>query len=191
MGAGNDMANSNHKKPSKQPDSFDGSALAAIYDEFYPPIYRYIYRQVSDLETARDLTSEVFHRLLQAVQKGNGPRQDTRAWLYRTAHNIVVDHYRRQQHRQHLPLYEHVADDDADPVSEAEDRLAVAKVRQALNHLTPDQRQVISLKFLAGFSNMEVAHVMNKPVGAVKSLQHRALAALQRELLPAKEKVPV
>jgi RNA polymerase sigma-70 factor (ECF subfamily) len=182
------MANDNHRERPEQPQSFDGNTLAAIYDEYYLPIYRYIYRQVSDVETTRDLTSEVFHRLLRAAQKGMGPDQDIKAWLYRTGHNIVIDHYRRQQHRQHLPLPEQLVDRDMDPASMAEDRLTADTVHQALNHLTPDQRQVISLKFLAGLSNNEVAHVMNKPVGAVKSLQHRALAALQRQLLPAKEK---
>ena len=185
------MANDNHRARPIQPQSFDGNNLTAIYDEYYLPIYRYIYRQVSDVETARDLASEVFYRLLRAAQKGMGPDQDARAWLYRTGHNIVVDHYRRQRHRQHLPLHEQLVDGGMDPASVAEDRLTADTVQRALHHLTPDQQQVISLKFLAGLSNNEVAQVMNKPVGAVKSLQHRALAALQRRLLPAKEKALV
>lgn len=185
------MANSNHRHRPQQTEAFDGNKLAAIYDEFHLPIYRYIYRQVSDVEMARDLSSDVFHRLLQAVQKGNGPRQDIKAWLYRTAHNIVVDHYRRRQHRQHLPLFESIVDADMDPSGTAEQRMTADLVRVALDLLTPDQRQVISLKFLGGLSNSEVAEVMDKPIGAVKSLQHRALAALQRQLIPTKERMPV
>jgi len=182
------MANGNHQVRPHENEAIDGNTLVFIYDQYHLPIYRYIYRQVSDVEIARDLTSEVFLRLLQAVQKGNGPNRDAKAWLYRTAHNIVIDHYRRQQHRQHLPLYEQIVDSGADPVTVAEVRLAATTVQQALNHLTPDQRQVINLKFLSGLSNQEVADVMGKPIGAVKSLQYRALAALQRRLTPAKEK---
>ncbi len=169
--------------------ALDRGALAAIYDEYHQPVYRYIYRQVSDVETARDLTAEVFRRLLQAIQQGKGPDQNLRAWLYRSAHNVVVDHYRRQQHRQHLPLEEQLVNSNDDPVALAEKQLLAEQVTAALWQLTPDQRQVITLKYLEGLSNEETAIVVKKPVGAVKSLQHRALAALQRQLVKAKEKV--
>lgn len=171
--------------------AFDRGALTAIYDDYHPPLYRYIYRQVSEVETARDLTAEVFRRFLQALQAGNGPESNERAWLYRTAHNVVIDHYRRRQHRQHLPLEEPLpAPGQNDPALLAERGLAVGQVRRALNELTPDQRQVIILKFLEELSNEETAAILNKPVGAVKSLQHRALAALQRLLHGTREKVP-
>jgi RNA polymerase sigma-70 factor (ECF subfamily) len=163
--------------------------LAAIYDEYHSPIYRYIYRQVGDVESARDLTAEVFHRLLRSLQDRGGPDRNLSGWLYRTAHNMVVDFYRRQQHRRHLPLDETLVDCDDDPVETVERRLSAAQVRAALQHLTPDQRQVIVLKFLEGLSNQEVAKVLDKPVGAVKSLQHRALATLQRQLDSNKERV--
>jgi RNA polymerase sigma-70 factor (ECF subfamily) len=168
--------------------SLDRDGLAAVYDEHHQPIYRYVYRRVGDVETARDLTAEVFHRLLRAVQRGGAPDRHLKAWLYRTAHNIVVDHYRRQSHRQHLPLDEEMVNADDDPVASAERRLSGAEVRAALRGLTPDQQQVIALKFLEGLSNQEVADVTGKPVGAVKSLQHRALAALERQLAPDKDR---
>ena len=167
--------------------TLDRNALAHIYDEYHLAIYRYIYRQVSEVEGARDLTAEVFHRLLQAAIKGNGPSQDVKAWLYRSAHNIVIDHYRRRQHRQHLPLNEQMIAGDMNPAQTAEIHIAAEQVLQAMGNLTPDQHQVISLKFLAGLSNDETAVIMEKPVGAVKSLQFRALAALQRQLIPEKE----
>jgi RNA polymerase sigma-70 factor (ECF subfamily) len=166
----------------------DRAALAAIYDDYHQPIYRYIYRQVGEVEPTRDLTAEVFQRFLQAIHRGTGPERA--AWLYRTAHNVVVDFYRRQQHRRHLPLDEELANAEHDPVRLAEDRLSAEQVRHALQQLTPDQQQVVILKFLEGLSNAEVATVLNKPVGAIKSLQHRALAALQRQLIPAEERLP-
>lgn len=184
------MSNGNHRLRPQQLETSSGSSVAAIYDELHLPIYRYIYRQVSDVEAARDLTGDVFHRLLQAVQKGMGPEQDSKAWLYRTAHNIVVDYYRRQQHRDHLPLFDNLVDGGLNLADVAEKRLRAAAVREALQELTPDQRQVIALKFLAGLSNQEAAEVMEKPVGAVKSLQYRALEALRRQLVRAKEMTP-
>jgi RNA polymerase sigma-70 factor (ECF subfamily) len=168
---------------------FDQATLAAIYDDYHQPIYRYIYRQVGEVETARDLTAEVFHRLLKAFQQGQGPDQKLQAWLYRTAHNVVVDHYRRQQHRRHLPLDEALVNTGDDPVRQTEDHISAEVIRAALQRLTPDQQQVITLKFLAELSNEETAAVLNKPIGAVKSLQHRALAALKRQFNSAKEKV--
>jgi RNA polymerase sigma-70 factor (ECF subfamily) len=167
----------------------DRARLAAIYDEYYPLIYRYVYRQVGDVEITRDLAAEVFHRLLRTVQRESHLGQYVKAWLYRTAHNIVVDHYRRQQHRHHVPLNEELVNTADDPVAIAERRMSAAQLRVALQELTEDQHQVIVLKFLEGLSNQEVADILDKPVGAIKSLQHRALAALQRHLAPAKEKV--
>lgn len=167
----------------------DAAALTAVYDAYHTPLYHYIFRRVGDVETARDLTAVTFQRLLQAVQSQSAPNRNLRAWLYRTAHNLVVDHYRRQQHRRHLSLDAAQLVSDSNPSRQAEQQLLAAEVRDALNALTPDQQQVITLKFLAGLTNAEVAEVLAKPVGAVKSLQHRGLAALQRLLAAAQEKV--
>jgi RNA polymerase sigma-70 factor (ECF subfamily) len=174
-------------RPLGEDKPLDRDRLAAVYDEHYQPIYRYLFRQIGDVETTRDLTAEVFRRFLQATRAGSGPEQHLSAWLYRTAHNILVDHYRRQQYRQHLPLDEELVNVSDNPAESAERRVSAAQVRAALQQLTPDQQQVIVLKFLEGLSNQEVSAVLSKPVGAVKSLQHRALAALQRLLAPEKE----
>jgi len=168
-------------------NSFNREAISAIYEAYQQPLYRYVYRQVGCVETARDLTSEVFRRFLQALNKGTGPSEQLKAWLYRVAHNVVVDFYRRQQHRNHLSLEAQHLYSDEDPVRSVELNMEAEKVRQALTKLTPDQRQVITLKFFAGFTNKETAEVLEKPVGAVKALQHRAIAALQRQLLPMEE----
>jgi RNA polymerase sigma-70 factor, ECF subfamily len=182
------MAKDNDQQRIALAKTYDRRTLAAIYDEYHAPIYRYISRQVEDMDTARDLTAELFKRFLDALESGQGPQQSISSWLYRAAHNIVVDHYRRRRFRDHQPLPEHLADEGTDPALQAEMQLDAGRVREALESLTPDQRQVITLKFLAGFSNAEIAATMDRPVGAVKSLQHRGLATLQRRLIPAKEK---
>jgi len=168
--------------------AFEAAALTAIYDEYHPAIYCYLSRRVGDREVARDLAADVFHRLLKAFHHAQGPESHLAAWLYRTAHNALVDHYRRQQHRQHLPLDEGLISDGDEPASVVEQRLEAARVRAALQRLSPDQQQVVALKFFEGLSNEDTAHILGKPVGAVKSLQHRALAALQRHLSAQKEK---
>ena len=165
--------------------------LAGIYDRYHQPIYSYVYRQVSDVETASDLTAEVFSRLLRVAQGDGFPEQQVRAWLYRTAHNLVIDHYRRQAHRQHLSLEEELVEGGEDPAGVVERRASAAQVRAALQHLTSAQQQVIVLKFLQGLSNQEVAEILHRSVGAIKLLQHRALAALQRHLAADEEKVRV
>lgn len=179
--------NNPNKSGLKQTCTFNREALTAIYDQYHLPIYRYIYRQVGDVETARDLTAEVFRRFLQANNKQPGSVDNIQAWLYRSAHNAVIDQYRRRQSRQYVPIEEDSAPATDDPVGSAEQNISDSVVRSALRQLTPDQQQVISLKFLQGLSNQEIATILNKPVGAVKSLQNRALASLQRRLSSAKE----
>ena len=169
--------------------AFDKAALAAIYDTFHPKIYGYIYRRVGDVEVSRDLTSELFHRFLQTVKQGKGPEQQLKAWLYRAAHNIVIDHYRRQKHRNHLELTDQLIGQDSKLEQITEQQLLAQNLRKAIHTLTPDQQQVVTLKFLEGFSNSEVAEILDKPIGAVKSLQYRALHSLQRELTVQKEQV--
>lgn len=175
----------------KQARNFDREALTAVYDQYHPLLYRYIIRQVSDPETARELTAVVFERFLAAIKNGNGPETQLKAWLYRTAHNLVIDHYRRQAHRNHLPLAETLPSHGTLPGQLAEQNLLGEQAVTALQTLTPEQQQVITLKFLEGFSNAEVADLMGKPIGAVKSLQHRGLARLQQLFAPhpAEERV--
>lgn len=171
--------------------NFDHKALTAVYDQYHPLLYRYIVRQVSDGETARELTAVVFERFLAALKNGNGPQTQLKAWLYRTAHNLVIDHYRRQAHRDHLPLADTLPSHSITPGQLAEQHLLGEQAKNALQSLTPAQQQVIALKFLEGFSNAEVAELINKPIGAVKALQHRGLARLQQLLTPesAEERV--
>ena len=171
--------------------TLDRRTLGGIYDDYHEQLYSYIFRRVGDVETARDLTADVFRRFLQATAKGNGPEENLRAWLYRVAHNIVIDHYRRQQHQPSQTLNEDWAGDDVDPRTAAEERLQVDRVRDAMRHLTAEQQQVISLKFLEGLSNEEVADITQKSIGAVKGLQHRALSALRRQLTSLEEEVPL
>ena len=163
-----------------QAGQFDTRALAEIYDLYSPRLYRYAMRLLGDACVAEDCVAETFSRFLKALQTGRGPRDYLQAYLFRTAHNLVVDHYRRQPNTEEL-------DDDLPELVTTEEsadlNLRQCRVRDALRQLTEDQQQVVSLKFLEGWDNEAVARALNKPVGAVKSLQHRALAQLRKLLL--------
>ena len=164
----------------RQAQSFDMRALAEIYDLYSPKLYRYAMRFLGDASAAEDCVAETFSRFLQALRAGKGPRDYLQAYLFRTAHNIVVDHYRRQ------PPVDELDDDlpDGGNVEEIASRsLNQQRVRAALRQLTEEQQQVVALKFLEGWENEEIARALRKPVGAVKSLQHRAVARLQKILL--------
>ncbi len=164
--------------------AWDMDALAAIYDAYSPLLYRYAMRFLGDQELAEECVAETFARFLQALRNGGGPKTHLKAYLYRVAHNWITDYYRRQ------PPPEVDVDDMAHALSSDDPTLSSQvllqeeqqRVRAALRLLTPEQRQVIVLRFLEEWSLKEVAEVMQKPVGAIKALQHRALAALRRIL---------
>jgi RNA polymerase sigma-70 factor (ECF subfamily) len=162
--------------------ALDDVALGMIFDTYYPPLYRHIYYHVGQQATAQDLTAEVFARMLEQLAAGRGPRVHLRAWLYRVAHNLVIDDSRRQVHRQHQPLDEGMVADGQDAETQAEMSLFLRQARTALAKLTLKQRAVIILKFLEGYDNKEVSRILGLRVGAVKALQHRALAAMRRNL---------
>jgi RNA polymerase sigma-70 factor (ECF subfamily) len=163
-----------------QARQLDSCALAEIYDLYSPGLYRYAVRLLGDACTAEDCVAETFSRFLQAIRTNKGPSDYLQAYLYRAIHNLVVDHYRRQQPTQAL-------NDDSPGLGNIEEsadqHIRKLRVRAAIHELTSDQQQVVALKFLEGWENEEIAHILNKPVGAVKSLQHRALTNLQKILL--------
>ena len=176
---------SSDNKLLRQARKFDQNALAEIYDQFSPGLYRYAYRQLGDAELVEECVAETFSRFLKALSGGGGPKEHLQAYLYRLAHNWITDQFRKNPPA--LPLEENLYQDPTDVQLEVETNLQREQVRIALTKLTPDQRQVIVLKYLEGWNNREVADMLDKPVGAIKSLQHRALMALRRILLANEE----
>ncbi len=160
---------------------FDRQALADVYDTYSPALYCYAYRLLGDVNLAEECVAETFRRLLQALRDRRGPKSHLRAYLYRIAHNWITDIYRRE-HVLQVDLSEHFADGADLPEQLVDQRIRQERLRQVLRRLTPDQRQVIVLKFVEGCDNETVAAALNKPVGAIKSLQHRALQSLKRLL---------
>jgi len=157
----------------------DPAAFAEIYDRHQPAVYRYVYYRVSDAATAEDLTSDVFVRLVEKIDRFTYRGRPLLAWLYTIARNLVTDHHRRAGRFPQLPLDERLVARSDTPEEAVARRLAQQRLVAAIAHLTEDQRQVILLKFTEGLDNRTTAQILSKSVGAVKSSQHRALAALR------------
>lgn len=174
--------NTNETKLLSKAKRFDQGALAEIYDAYSPGLYRYAYRQLGSREGAEECVAETFSRFLNALKRGKGPSQNLRAYLYRIAHNWITDQFRRKS-----PPLEPLNPDIQSSPGQHPEKIADAHmtkelIRTHLNQLTPDQRQVLTLRFIEGWSNQEVALTMNKPVGAVKALQHRGLKNLRKRM---------
>jgi len=182
-----DSANQHEENMLHSARRLDREALSWIYRTYHPAMYRYLYHHLGDAQTAQDLASEVFRRLLQELRDGGGPSRQLSAWLYRVAHNLIVDELRRRTHRDHHPLDERLvetlSDSSKSPEELAGTAVTNARIRAALHDLTPEQREVIVLKFLQGMSNAEVAEITGKTVSAIKALQHRGLGALREQLV--------
>ncbi len=159
---------------------YDLQALTEIYDLYSPALFRYAMRLLGDEDLAEECVAETFNRFLATVKAGKGPERHLQAYLYRVAHNWITDQYRRQPL---LPLeQEHASDLQNDPSKAYVEKADQERVRNALRFLTPEQRQVVVLKYLENWRNQQIAEALNKPVGAVKALEQRALRSLERLL---------
>ena len=162
--------------------TLDAQAIGAIYDQYFSEVYRYIRYRVGDDVVAEDIASDVFMRLLEAARKKQGPQTSLKGWLIATASNAVNDHLRRQYRRPTEELTEAMPDEGVSVHSEVDQRERNKIVQSAYAHLTPEQQHVLALRFGQGYSLEETAAMMKKNVNAIKALQFRALAALQRRI---------
>jgi RNA polymerase sigma-70 factor (ECF subfamily) len=162
----------------------DEQALGRLYDAYVDRIYRYILYRVNDSETAEDLTSDVFLRVVEGLPTYQDRDVPFLAWLYRIAHARLIDHYRQTTRRgphQDIESVNVHLDDDLDGVLMT--TYHQDKVREAMRSLTAEQQQVIVLRFMEGNNLQETADALGKTVGAVKVMQHRALESLSRALI--------
>jgi RNA polymerase sigma-70 factor (ECF subfamily) len=162
--------------------SSNSQVIGAIYDRYFPEVFRYVRYRLNDAHAAEDIASEVFVRLLEANQSGRGPQTNLRAWLLSTAAHILTDHMRRAYRRPTEALPEDIMDQASTPADEFDRREQNRRFQFAYSRLTAEQQHVLALRFGQGYSLEETASVLNKNVNAVKALQFRALAALQRTL---------
>jgi len=158
----------------------DSQSIGAIYDKYFSEVHRYVRYRINDDTVAEDIASDVFVRLLEASQKRQGPETNLKGWLIATASNAVNDHLRRQYRRPTETLSDTMPDHTSSVHAEVDLREQNRAVQSAYAQLTPEQQHVLALRFNQGYSLEETASHMKKKVNAVKALQFRALASLQR-----------
>ena len=160
----------------------DRSALEELYLIHFDRIYSYLHMSVGSRHDAEDLTTQTFVKMLESIGRFRWQSVPFSAWLFRIAHNLAMDHFRARRRWQ---PEEEVPEPAAEEDSAEEQALASigdASLLELIARLSPEQRQVLTLKFVFRFSNGEAAAILGKTEGAVKSLQHRALLSLQKHV---------
>ncbi|HEU4942958.1 MAG TPA: sigma-70 family RNA polymerase sigma factor [Gaiellaceae bacterium] len=161
----------------------DRAALEELYLIHFDRIYSYLHMSVGSRHDAEDLTTQTFLRMLESIGRFRWQSVPFSAWLFRIAHNLAMDHFRarrRWQPEEEVP--EPVGAEETSAEDQALASLGDATLLELITRLSPEQQHVLTLKFVFRFSNGEVASILGKTEGAVKSLQHRALSSLQKHV---------
>ncbi len=169
----------------KEAQKGDPAALAALYERFFDRIYRYVSFKSGSRDEAEDIAGDVFVKMLESIHSFKWQGHPFSSWLFRIAHNLIVDYFRRGARRKTAPLDAAAATvgttpDDMDRTVET--NLTMAEVRVAMQGLTSLQQEVISLRFAGGLSVSETAGALGKNDNAVKALQHVGLKRLRTML---------
>jgi RNA polymerase sigma-70 factor (ECF subfamily) len=161
----------------------DRDALEELYLLHFDRVYSYLHMSVGNRHDAEDLTTQVFVKMLESIERFRWRSAPFSAWLFRIAHNLAMDHFRankRWQPEEEVPEPEPPEESAAE--EEALDSIGRRSMLELIENLSHEQQQVLTLKFVFNFSNGDAATILGKTDGAIKSLQHRALASLQRQL---------
>jgi RNA polymerase sigma-70 factor (ECF subfamily) len=161
----------------------DRDALEELYLIHFDRIYGYLHMTVGNRHDAEDLTTQTFLRMLESIGRFRWQSAPFSAWLFRIAHNLSMDHFRasrRWQPEEEVP--EPAGAEERSAEEEAFQSIGRKSMLELIEDLSDEQRQVLTLKFVFNFTNGDVATILDKTEGAVKSLQHRALVSLQKQL---------
>jgi RNA polymerase sigma-70 factor (ECF subfamily) len=156
--------------------------VAELYRQHAPAIFRYFTFRTQDRATAEDLTGAVFVKMVEGLARYEERGAPFSAWLFRIAHDRLVDHHRRSALRQTEALSEALEDDTPGTEAQAMTRSAQRRLQQLVANLSEDQRIVVQLRFVEGYSLEECAQLLQKTTGAIKALQHRALRQLAERM---------
>jgi RNA polymerase sigma-70 factor, ECF subfamily len=164
----------------------DPEAFGALYECHVDRIYNYIYYRTGNVRDAEDLTSRVFYRALRSIERYKQRGVPFSAWLYRIAHNLVANWHRDRSRRKLIFLDElaTLPEGRAGPERALESIAEQEWVRETIRKLGPDRQLLLVLKFSEGLSNAEVGQIMGRSEGAIKSLYHRTLLALRKDMIP-------
>jgi len=161
----------------------DKEAFARLYEDHFDRIYRYVALKIRDRTEVEDMTQKVFMKAYESIGSYKLQGFPFSTWLFRIAHNQIVDHIRRETRKPTMSLDENLpVASDINLEEEVAQKLEMEKVIEAARQLTKTQREVISLRFAGGLSISEAAATMGKSEGAIKALQHSAILALRKTL---------
>lgn len=155
------------------------SELSGLYEEYYDRIARYAFVHIGEKNDAEDIAGEVFLKALKSLDSYQERGVPMQAWLFKIAHNMVVDYLRKKSKFKTQEIEADVLPVEEDPVKITENKMEMENVQQAMQKLSPDQRQIISLRFMGGLASKEVAAIMNKTDGAVREMQRAAIEKLR------------
>jgi len=158
-------------------------ALEELYLIHFDRIYSYLHVSVGNRHDAEDLTTQTFLKMLESIGRFRWQSAPFSAWLFRIAHNLAMDHFRarrRWQPEEEVP--EPAGSEEPSAELQAMQSIGRQSMMELIQDLSPEQQQVLTLKFVFNFANADVATILEKTEGAIKSLQHRALASLQKQI---------
>ena len=161
----------------------DRAALEELYLLYFDRIYSYLHMSVGNRHDAEDLTTQTFMKMLESIKRFRWQSAPFSAWLFRIAHNLAMDHFRasrRWQPEEEVP--EPVGDTEPSAEAAAFQSIGRQSMLDLIENLSQEQKQVLTLKFVFNLPNAEVATILGKTEGAIKSLQHRALVSLQKQI---------
>jgi RNA polymerase sigma-70 factor (ECF subfamily) len=161
----------------------DRDALEELYLIHFDRIYSYLHVSVGNRHDAEDLTTQTFLKMLEKIGSFKWQSAPFSAWLFRIAHNLAMDHFRsrrRWQPEEEVP--EPPGEEEPSAELVAMQTIGRESMLKLIERLSPEQQQVLTLKFVFNLPNAEVAAILDKTEGAIKSLQHRALVSLQKQI---------
>lgn len=160
----------------------DTTAYGCLYDRYVDPIYRYIYFRLNNREESEDLVETAFLKTFEVIRQDPGKIDQIKPWLYRTAHNLVIDHYRTRKN--HLPMDAVANKRDGKELPEMDviNGEEQSNLKRALEMLSPEQQQIVIFRFIHGLTHDETSEIMGLKASYLRVLQYRALQKL-REIL--------
>ncbi|MDP2695654.1 MAG: RNA polymerase sigma factor [bacterium] len=162
----------------------DAGSFGELYSHYLPQIYRFVVLKVSQRQLAEDLTHEVFMSAWQNIGRYASQGFPFSSWLYQIARNRVIDHYRTQKHHSSIDdIDEDVFRTHGFDELKLDNELDIKKIRQAMKHISPEQQDVILMKFVEDLSHQEIAAALDKSEGAIRLLQHRGINKLKDILI--------
>ncbi len=157
--------------------------LVSLYEEYYDKIARYAFVRIGNRTEAEDLAGEVFLKALESLESYKERGIPMQAWLFKIAHNLVVDHWRKRTKRKIVPIDTVQIEAGTDPAALAEKNIQRERVIKAMEELTQEQREVLGLRFFAGLTSKEAGNILHKSDGAVREMQRAAIEKLRKLLV--------